>query len=431
MTKHEILKLVEEEDVEFIRLQFTDMFGNLKNVAVTACQLERVLDNKYVFEGLALFDEFMSSEEDMYLYPDLNSFVILPWRPQQGKVARLLCDVHYEDGSACDLSPRTILKNVLQKAKDKGYEFYVDPECEFFLFHADEDGIPMTLTHEVAGYMAVGPTDLGENPRRDMVMTLEDMGFEIESSHHEKAPGQQEIDFKEADALTTADSIVTFRSAVRSIARRFGLHATFMPKPKKGVAGSGMHMDISVYKDGRNIFNSGSREVKEEADYFMGGIMAHAKGMCAITNPLVNSYKRINSGFEAPREICWSKKNQNVLLRWHARPGEDTKIEVRFPDSATNPYLAIAACIAAGMDGMEKKLSAGAEYNVQKAENREISTLPVTLWEAILELQKDSLMEETFGKDFLDVYVSAKVAEWNEYMEEVTDWEVSKYLNRV
>lgn len=431
MTKNEILELVEQEDVEFIRLQFTDMFGNLKNIAVTATQLERVLENKYVFEGSALYDEFKNSEEDLYLYPDLDTFVVLPWRPQQGKVARLLCDVYYEDGTLCGLSPRTILKNVLASAKEKGYEFYVDPECEFFLFHSDEDGIPTTLTHEIAGYMAVGPIDQGENARRDMVLSLEEMGFEIESSHHEKAPGQNEIDFSEAEALKSADSVVTFRSAVKSIAKRFGLHATFMPKPKRGVAGSGMHIHMAVYKDGRNIFKVNKEEVCDEAKWFMGGIMAHAKALCAITNPLVNSYKRINSGFGAPKEIAWTRKNQNVLLRLYSRPGEDTKVEIRFPDSAANPYLAMAACIAAGMEGLENKTSAGKMYSQLVAEGAHISKLPGTLREAISELKKDSLMRETLGGEFLDTYVEAKLEEWNDYMEYVSDWEIDKYLNRL
>ncbi len=431
MTKNKILELVEEEDVEFIRLQFTDMFGNLKNVAVTANQLEWVLENKYAFEGSALFDEFQFSEEDLYLHPDLDTFVVLPWRPQQGKVARLLCDVYYEDGTPCDLSPRTILKKVLKKAEEQGYTFYIDPECEFFLFHSDEDGIPTTLTHENAGYMAVGPMDLGENARRDMVMTLEEMGFEIESSHHEKAPGQHEIVFRGSDALTIADSIVTFRSAIKSIARRFGLHVSFMPKPKKGAAGSGMHMHVSVYKDGRNIFNSSDGTLRDEADWFMGGVMQHAKGMCAITNPLVNSYKRINSGFEAPKEITWSKKNQNALLRLHSKPEEDTKVEIRFPDSAANPYLAIAACITAGLDGIEKKATAGKIYTERKKDGDKIEQLPGTLREAISEILEDDLMERTLGKEFLSVYIEAKIAEWNEYMEEVSDWEVRKYLSRI
>ena len=431
MTKYEILELVEQEDVEFIRLQFTDIFGNLKNVAVTANQLKRVLDNKYVFEGSALYDEYQLSPDDMYLHPDLDTFVILPWRPQQGKVARLLCDVYFEDGTPCALSPRTILKNALDKAKNMGYEIYVDPECEFFLFHADENAVPSTLTHEEAGYMSVGPLDLGENPRRDIVLTLEEMGFMVESSHHEKSPGQQGIYFREAEALTSADSVITFRSAVRSISRRFGLHATFMPKPKKGFAGSGMHMNISVYKDGRNIFNSPDKSVRDEANWFMGGIMAHAKGMCAITNPLVNSYKRINTGFEAPKHISWSLKNENALLRLHSVVGEDTKVEVRFPDSSANPYLAIALCIMAGLDGIENKISAGKIYSQMKNDGDVIKRLPETLREAITEMEKDELVKTILGEEFTSVYLEAKKAEWKEYLEEVTDWEVKKYLNRV
>lgn len=431
MTKTEILDLVEEEDVEFIRLQFTDIFGNLKNVAVTANQLGRVLANRYVIKDDALYDGYMSRDEELYLHPDLDTFVILPWRPQQGKVARFLCDVHYADGTLCEMSPRTILKKVLEKSKEKGYEFYIDPECEFFLFHSDENGIPTTLTHEEAGYMDVGPLDLGENARRDMVMTLEKMGFEIESSHHEKAPAQHEIVFQGDDALTIADRIVTFRSAIRSIAKRFGLHATFMPKPKKNVAGSGMHMNIAVYKEGRNIFNSEDSNVRVEADQFMGGIMAHAKAMCAITNPIVNSYKRINTGFEAPKKITWTRKNKNALIRLHTRPSEDTRVEIRFPDSAANPYLTLAVCIEAGMRGIQNDLSAGKAYSEIKEEERQIDKLPGTLREAITELEKDVFMEETLGKDFVSVYVDIKKEEWIEYMEEVSEWEVKKYLNRL
>lgn len=431
MTKEQILELVEEEDIEFIRLQFTDIFGNLKNVAVTAGQLSRVLENKYVFEGTAMYSGVQPSEDDMYLIPDLDTFVILPWRPQQGKVARLLCDVQMENGSDCVISPRTILKNVLSKAKEDGYDFYIHPECEFFLFHSNEDGIPTTVTHEQAGYMDVGPIDMGENARRDMVMTLEEMGFEIESSHHEKAPAQHEIDFREMEALVIADSVMTFRSAVKSIAKRFGLHATFMPKPKKGVAGSGMHLNISVYKDGRNIFNSKDGEIREEAKWFMGGIMAHAKALSGITNPLVNSYKRINSGFEAPKDIVWTTKNQNALLRVRRFAGEDTKIELRFPDSAANPYLAIATCIAAGMEGLKQQTNPGDTLDVCKEKGTKLEYLPTTLREAICELQKDSLMKQVLGEEFLQVYAEAKFSEWSEYMDQVSDWEVKQYLNRI
>ena len=260
MTQEGILKLVEQEDVEFIRLQFTDIYGNLKNVAVTAEQLSHVLNHKCAFDGSALYGEGYGSCEDLYLAPDLDTFVILPWRPQQGKVARFLCDIFNENGDFCKNSPRRILAALLEQAREQGYEFYVHPECEFFLYHTDENGIATTITHDCAGYMDVGPLDLGENARRDMVLTLEEMGFQIESSHHEKAPAQHEIDFKRQEALSCADSIVTFRSAVRSIGKRFGLHATFMPKPREDVAGSGMHLNLSVYREGRNLLEPGEGE---------------------------------------------------------------------------------------------------------------------------------------------------------------------------
>lgn len=424
-TKAEILDLVEQEDVEFIRLQFTDMFGNLKNVAVTAGQLERVLDKNYVFDGSAVFGSYRNVGEDFYLCPDLDTFVILPWRPQHGKVARFLCDIYDENGDVLDLSPRNILKRVIDDAKEKGYTFYIDPECEFFLFHTNEDGIPTTITHEQAGYMDVGPLDLGENPRRDMVLALEDMGFEVESSHHENEPGQQEIDFQEAEPMHIADSIVTFKSAVKSIARRFGLHATFMPKPKQGAAGSGMHINISVYKDGRNLFNTPDRnKVREEAKWFMGGVMTHAKGMCAVTNPLVNSYKRIVSGFEAPKDVIWTRRHENALVKVRTRLGEDTKIELRFPDPSANPYLALAVCIAAGVAGLENKINPGEEGVVA-------GSLPGTLREAVGYMQEDSFIAEVLGKEFVQIYTDAKMQEWNEYMNQVSDWEISKYLNRI
>lgn len=432
-TKDEILELVEEEDVQFIRLQFTDMFGNLKNVAVTANQLERVLDNKFVIESSAMFAECYDTKEDMYLYPDLDTFVILPWRPQAGKVARLLCDVYGADGNILGISPRTILKKVLDEAKAKGYTFYVDPECEFFLFHTDENGIPTTVTHEIAGYMDVGPIDMGENPRRDMVLSLEEMGFEIESSHHEGAPGQNEIDFREGEALHIADSVVTFKSAVRSIAKRFGLHATFMPKPKAGVAGSGMHLNISVYKDERNILNSQTedKELSDGASFFMGGVMNHVRSICAVTNPLVNSYKRLMSGFQAPKYIGWSYKNDDALIRVRNRIGEDTKIELRFPDPSANPYLAIAMCIAAGMDGLEKEMSAGEPMQVRAEKGEAVLSLPETLREATNCMKQDAWVEEILGKEFVEIYTTAKLQEWNEYMAKISDWEIEKYLNRV
>ena len=420
-TKREIMDIIEEEDVEFIRLQFTDVLGNLKNIAITPEQLQKVEDNLYDFDSAAVFDDLYDPEEELYLKPDFDSFVILPWRPQQGKVGKFICDICYEDGTTYDMSPRTILKNVLLKASEEGYSFNVDPECEFFLFHTDDNGCPTTVTHEKAGYLDVGPVDFGENARRDMVLTLEDMGFEIESSHHEKSAAQHEIDFAQDEALATADNLMTFKFAVRSIAKRFGLYATFMPKPKTDVAGSGLHLNISMYKDGKNLFYSEDGKPSETAAYFMGGIMKHAKALCAITNPLVNSYKRLMSGYGAPRKIDWSTKGEKTLLKYHMN-SNDSKEELRFPDPAANPYLAIAVSIAAGLDGIKNHTEPG------KKNNPECDSLPGTLKEAIAKFGKDPLMEEVLGKDLLKVYKNIKYDEWSEYMLQVSDWEVSKYL---
>ena len=426
------MELIEQEDVEFIRLQFTDICGSLKNIAVTKEQLDRVLTHNCVFDGSALYGDGRSGFEDMYLVPDPETFVILPWRPQQGKVARFLCDVYTEEGALCMDSPRAILKKVLEDAKDKGYSFDVDPECEFFLFHTDENGIPTTVTHDYAGYMDVGPLDLGENARRDIVFALEEMGFSVESSHHEKAPAQQEIDFKESEAMTCADAIVTFRSAVRSIAKRFGMHATFMPKPKAGDPGSGMHMNISVYKDDRNIFNCPDKtQVRDEARWFMGGIMKHARALCLVTNPLVNSYKRLSFGFEAPKDIVWSVQKVNSLVRVRRPLGEDTKVELRFPDSSANPYLAIAACVAAGLEGIEKRIEPVCFAPDCYEKGEKVDSLPATLLEAVEAFKKDELMVQIFGEEFCNVYTDMKLEEWKDYMLQVSDWELNRYLYRL
>ena len=306
-TKSDILRMVEEEDVEFIRLQFTDMFGTLKNVAITSSQLEKALDNKCMFDGSSIEGFVRIEESDMYLYPDLDTFVIFPWRPQQGKVARLICDVYNTDGKPFEGDPRYVLKREIEKARQLGYEFNVGPECEFFLFHTDDESRPTTITHENASYFDLGPIDYGENARRDMVLTLEDMGFEIEASHHEVAPAQHEIDFKYDEALTTADNIMTFKLSVKTIAKRHGLHATFMPKPKEGVDGSGMHTNMSLYKDGVNVFYDAedANGLSKEAYYFIGGLMKHIKAITAIANPLINSYKRLlpAASVSVPKQI--------------------------------------------------------------------------------------------------------------------------------
>ena len=422
MTRDEIFDLIEEENVEFIRLQFADIGGHLKNIAVTPSQLERVMDYMFPFDGSAIFDNRYDYNESLFLYPDLNTFVILPWRPQQGKVAKMICDVCTKEGKLSPLSSRTILKKAIDEAKSLGYEFLVNPECEFFLFHTDDNGNATTISHEKAGYLDVGPADFGENARRDMVLTLEEMGFEIESSHHEKAPAQHEIDFTEGETLKIADDIVTFRFAVRSIAKRFGLYATFMPKPISDVAGSGMHLNFVLKKDGKFIFEEQNGEMSEDAKYFIGGILAHAEGLALITNPLVNSYKRIMSGFEAPRAINWAVAGEHCLVRYHESFGEQ-KIELRFPDSAANPYTALAVCIAAGLDGIKNRIDPNS-----LPKNK---LFPGNLKDAIRQFKKDELVKTTLGPEYCKVFVDIKEQAWNEYMVQVSDWEVNRYLTKM
>lgn len=438
-TKADIIKLVKEEDVEFIRLQFTDIFGNLKNVAITASQLEKALDNKCMFDGSSIEGFVRIEESDMYLYPDYNTLEIFPWRPQQGKVARLICDVYRPGGEPFEGDPRYILKRAIEEAAKLGYTFEVGPECEFFLFHTDENSMPTTITHEQAGYFDLGPVDFGENARRDMVLTLEDMGFEIEASHHEVAPAQHEIDFRYDEALRTADNIMTFKLAVKTIAKRHGLHATFMPKPKFGVNGSGMHINMSLSKDGKNVFQDTENALglSKEAYYFIGGIMKHMKGMTAITNPLINSYKRLVPGYEAPVYIAWSATNRSPLIRIPAARGEGTRIELRSPDSSANPYLALAACLRAGLDGIQNKIEPPAsvdcnifEMKEEEKEKRQIEAIPGTLIEAIYEMEKDGFMKEVLGQHVFEKYVEAKKEEWQNYRSQVTDWEINQYLNK-
>lgn len=439
-TKQDIIRLVEDEDVEFIRLQFTDIFGTLKNIAVTSSQLEKALDNKCMFDGSSIEGFVRIEESDMYLYPDLDTLEIFPWRPQQGKVARLICDVYRPNGQPFEGDPRYILKRVLKEAGDLGYEFNVGPELEFFLYHTDDNGQPTTLTHEKAGYFDLGPIDLGENARRDMVLTLEDMGFVIEASHHEVAPAQHEIDIKYEKALKTADNIMTFKLAVKTIAKRHGLHASFMPKPKYGVNGSGMHINMSLFKDGINIFDEQNDRLglSREAYYFIGGIMKHIKGMAAITNPIVNSYKRLVPGFEAPVYIAWSATNRSPLIRIPASRGEGTRIELRCPDPSANPYLTLAVCLAAGLDGIKNgiKPQDSVDKNIFKMslEDRvsaNIETLPGTLFEAIEEFESDEFVQGVLGEHVSKHYIEAKKLEWEKYRSQVTGWEVDEYLYRI
>ena len=427
-TKDDIFRMVEEEDVEFIRLQFTDIFGTLKNIAITSSQLEKALDNKCMFDGSSVEGFVRIEESDMYLYPDYDTFEIFPWRPQQGKVARLICDVYTPDGKPFEGDPRWILKKTIKEANEMGYRFDVGPECEFFLFHTDDNGLPTTLSHEKAGYFDLGPNDLGENIRRDMVLTLEEMGFEIEASHHEVAPAQHEIDFKYDEVLKTADNIQTFKMTVKTIAKRHGLYATFMPKPKFGISGSGMHINMSLAtEEGKNIFadENGKIGLSDDAYHFIAGIMKHARGMSAITNPLVNSYKRLVPGYEAPVYIAWSAKNRSPLIRIPASRGNGTRVELRNPDPTANPYLVLALCLAAGLDGIKNKIEVPDSvdcniYEMTPGERRAagIENMPADLKEAVDCLVADEFLCSVLGEHITTKYVEAKMKEWekDEYL---------------
>lgn len=409
-TKDDILNMIEEEDVEFIRLQFTDVFGNLKNVAVTPGQIDRVVEGRYSFEGNAVFEGL--TDETLYLKPDLDTFVILPWRPKQGKVGKLLCSVYTSDGKPFELCPRNILKRNLSVLEEKGMDAFIDPECEFFLFHTDEQGLATTITHEQAGYMDVGPVDLGENARRDMVLTLEDMGFDIKSSHHEKAPGQHEIDFRGDCGVKAADDVMTFKFAVRSVAKGFGLHATFMPSPIQDAPGSGMHLRVSLYKDNRNIFNAD----KETAEKFAAGVLKFAPEICAFSNPLVNSYKRLKN-WKVSKKPAPDKNLVCVCDDYGER-----SVEVRFPDPSANIYAVISLILRAGLKGID--------------ENMDLSSvpfkgLPGNLKDALLLSHDSEFVKEVLGDKFTQTYVNHKFLEWDEYLNKVSDWEIEKYLLKV
>jgi glutamine synthetase len=431
-TRDEILQMAEEEDVEFIRLQFTDMFGALKNIAITARELPRALKNECIVNGSYIAGVAGDRETDLYLHPDLDTFTILPWRPQQGKVARMLCDIYCEDGTPYETSCRQILRRIVSDAKCQGYTCFADPECEFFLFHTDDNGMPTTVTHERAGYLDISPLDLGENARRDMVLTLEDMGLEVECSLHETAPAQHEIDFRYAEISKMADVITTFKMTVRTIAKRHGLHATFMPKPRAEVNGSGMHVRFSLFKDGRNIFldKNNEKKLSDDAYYFAGGLLAHSKEMALITNPLVNSYKRLVPGFEAPTELTCSFKDSDSVIHLTGGRGSETGIEFRSPDASANPYLLFALCLRAGLDGIENKIRP--EMSDPSAELASDEWhLPETLKEAIKEFENSTWIKEVLGQEFCEKYVKAKKHEWQTYTRQVTAWEVENYLYRV
>ena len=433
-SKEDIIRIVREEEIEFVRLQFTDIFGMLKNVAITASQIEKAVSNQCMFDGSSIEGFVRIDESDQYLYPDLKSFRIFPWRPSHGKVARLICDVYNTDGTPFVGDPRYVLKRVIQKANDMGYDrFNVGPEAEFFLFKTDEEGKPTTQTNDEAGYFDLGPLDHGESTRREICLNLEQMGVAVEASHHEVAAGQHEIDLQYTDALRAADNIMTFKLAVKTLAQKNGLHATFMPKPVSGAAGSGMHVNMSLFRDGKNAFydEADPRHLSPLAYQFIAGLLGHVRGCCAVTNPLVNSYKRLVPGYEAPCHLAWSTGNRSALVRIPTPRGNSTRVELRSPDPACNPYLALAACLAAGLDGIEQQMTppaplTGNLYEVGDASG--IQRLPGSLEEAVRALEADSVITDALGAHVTEQYLAGKRRECRSYAAQVSQWELEQYL---
>ncbi len=436
-TKEDIIRMVEEEHIDFIRMQFTDIFGQAKNVAITASQIKKAVNNQIAIDGSSIEGFTRIHESDQYLYPDLDTFTVLSWYEQQGKVARLICDVYNPDGTPFIGDPRFVLKRVLTRAAENGYTFNVGPECEFFLFELDKDGKPTTKTGDEAGYFDLGPIDHGDYIRREVCLALENLDFEIEASHHECAAGQHEIGFKYAEALNAADNIITFKQTVKKIAYANKMHATFMPKPIYGTPGSGMHINMSLFKNGKNVFYdpNGDRGLSKDAYSFIAGLLAHIKGMTAITNPLVNSYKRLVPGYEAPCYLAWSASNRSALIRIPAARGESTRVELRNPDPSCNPYLALAVCLAAGLDGIEQGMVPPAEItenifdmNADARQEQGIEDLPPSLEHALTALKSDSLVASVLGPHVYTQYIAGKEKEWEEYCTRVSSWEVAKYM---
>lgn len=435
----EIFRMVEDEEVEIIRLQFTDILGRMKNVEITPSQLGNVMDRGCMIDGSCIEGFVRIDESDMFIKPDPDTFQMIPWDRQSGSTASMICDVYKAGGEPFEGDPRYILKRTLKAARDMGFRFQVGPECEFFLFHTDDEARPTTITHENAGYFDAGPIDLAGSIRRDIVLGLEEMGFDVEASHHELAPGQHEIDLEYREGIQVADDLMNFRLAVKSIAKRRGLHATFMPKPKAGVNGSGLHLHMSMTDlDGRNAFEDSEDALglSENAYHFMAGILHHMRGMAILTNPIVNSYKRLVPGYDAPVHIAWSAgPNRSVLLRIPHRRGAHTRMELRCPDFSSNPYLVLAACLASGLDGINQGLKAPEpiDFNVASLSDEEsaargILMLPKTLGEAIEAFEADEFMRKLLGDHIYGKYLTAKKREWESFCTAVTEWEIEHFL---
>lgn len=439
-TREAIFEDAKEKNVHFIRLAFSDVNGILKNVEIPVSQLDKALDNEMAFDGSSI-DGFVRIEEaDMKLHPDLNTWTVFPWGSDDRKVAILICDIYTTDGEPFAGDPRGNLKRMVEKLDDLGFSsFNLGPEPEFFLFKLAEDGNPTTRVNDVGGYFDVAPVDLGENCRREIVLVLEDLGFEIEASHHEVAIGQHEIDFKYTDVVDACDKIQLFKLIVKTVARKYNLHATFMPKPIYGINGSGMHCNMSLFKGSENVFFDADSETQlsETAMKFIAGVLEHAKAITAVANPIVNSYKRLVSGYEAPVNIAWSARNRSPLIRIPSARGKSTRVELRSVDPAANPYLALAAILGAGLKGIEDEMVAPAPIsrNVYKMTadelvNGGIDKLPSSLSRALDELEIDSVVQDALGAHITANFISSKRIECQEYLHQVTDWELNTYLEQ-
>jgi len=437
MKRDEILKTLKKEGVKFLRLQFTDILGINKNVEVPPKQFEKALDGEIMFDGSSIEGFARIEESDMILVPDLNTFVVFPWEEKGGRVARLICDIYRPDGSPFEGCTRNALKKIVERVKKAGYTPMAGTEMEFFLFQTDSEGKPTTNTHDDAGYFDMTPVDKGEEARRAMINVLEGMGFEVEAGHHEVARGQHEIDFKYDEFIKTADNICTLKIIVRKVAQDFNLHATFMPKPVFGINGSGMHTHQSLFKGNNNAFYDpkGEYQLSDIAFYYIGGLIEHAREMCAITNPLINSYKRLVPGYEAPTHIAWAEKNRSPLLRVPARRGRGTRVEFRMPDPSCNPYLALTVMLASGWDGVENRITPPppVNKNIYRMSLRErrryrIGELPGSLKEALDIFERSKLMKETLGEHIHYHFLDAKRQEWHNYIGFVHPWEINNYL---
>jgi glutamine synthetase len=438
-TRADILRLAEEFGVAFLRLQFTDILGINKNVEVPRSQFAKGLDGEIMFDGSSIEGFVRIEESDMLLVPDLDTFRVLPAEEEGGRVGRLLCDIYTPDHEPFAGCPRLTLQRQIERARVLGYSMMAGCEAEFFLFEKDRSGGPTTATHDQGSYFDLTPLDRGEEIRRLIVTDLELMGFEVEAAHHEVAPGQHEVDFKYADALATADNIATFRFIVRDVANRYGFLASFMPKPIQGQNGSGMHTHQSLFRGKENAFADPRAEhgLSGVALSYVEGLLQHARGFCAITNPLINSYKRLVPGYEAPVNVAWSMRNRSPLVRIPERRGEGTRCELRMPDPAANPYLSLAVQLAAGLDGVERQLECREPVNrnifrmsFRDRRKYQIDDLPRDLHEALDRFEKDDVIRAALGEHLTERFLEAKREEVDRYNREVTRWEIEQYLGR-